>query len=212
MDVEIADDTLVEGKRTQLESNNPIEAGIYVHGAGEKTEYPDLSINASNVEPDGRALRQAVAIGSNLAPHYLGEGDRVNYATAKEMGEPTARFLSERQQTFIWQLEELIEVAYGRFQLSMYDTLLPDDYDYGLKAIVPEVARADNEALAKAALSIAQALAVAAAHGWTDNEMALTLMMKFAGETLSKEDIMRILEQAKLDVANDKEVEVDDAV
>lgn len=212
MDVEIADDSMVEGKRSQLDRTNPISAGIYVHGSGEKVTYPNLAINASDVESDGRALRQAVATGSNLAMHYLGEGEGVNYATAKEMGEPTARFYTERQQTFIWHLGELIEVAYARFHLHKHDALLPDDFDYGLKAIVPEVARADNEALAKAALSIAQALAIAAAHGWTDDETALTMMMKFAGETLSKEDIERILGQAKLDAMDDKEVEVDDAV
>ncbi len=101
MDVEIADDTQVETKRQQLRHSNPVEAGIYVHGPGEKVTYPSLKIEAGQAEDDGKALRLAVATGANIGMHYLGEGQGTNYATAREMGEPTARFYTDRQQELI---------------------------------------------------------------------------------------------------------------
>ena len=94
MDVEVADDSQVEARRRQLEQHNPVAAGIYVHGKGETATFPNLTINANDASGDGLALRLAIATGSNTALHYLGEGGNVNYAVAKEMGEPTSRFMA----------------------------------------------------------------------------------------------------------------------
>lgn len=194
MDVEVADDSIVEQKRQELRRHNPIEAGIYVHGTGEKTTYPSLQIEADDAAPDGLALRQAIATGSNLGLHYMGEGQGTNYATAKEMGEPVARFYSDRQKELIWMVEDLVTVAYQRYCLVRQQPQ-PDTLD--LQISVTEVARQDNQILAGAALSIAQALAIAAGEAWIDDETALTLMLKFAGEALSRADIDRILKAAK---------------
>ncbi len=115
LDVEVADDTQVEAKRAQLRTGNPIDAGIYVHGPGETVTMHNLQINADRSEEDGRVLRLAIATGSSLALHYLGEGEGTNYATAREMGEPTARFFQDRQQRIIWYLHDLVTVAYRRY-------------------------------------------------------------------------------------------------
>ena len=58
----------------------------------------------------GLVLRLAIATGAHLGLHYLGEGERTNYATAKEMGEPTARFFSDRQEQLIWMIEDLVSL------------------------------------------------------------------------------------------------------
>ncbi len=198
MDVEIADDTQVEIKRAQLRTSNPIEAGIYVHGPGERVTYPALKIEAGQAEEDGRALRLAIATGANIGMHYLGEGQGTNYATAREMGEPTARFYTDRQQEIIWMLEDLAAVAYWRYCL-VRD--LSPAADLQLVATVAEVAREDNANLAAAARDIAQALAIAGAEGWIDDATALSLMMKFTGETLTQEQLAAILTQARAEAA-----------
>lgn len=194
--VQVADDSLVKDKRNQLRQTNPTEAGIYVYGSGETVTYPNLQIRSDDAAEDGRVLRLAVASGSNIGMHYLGEGEGTNYATAQAMGEPTARFYSDRQQELIWMLEDLIAVAYIRYCLIL--NCAPVD-DLELAVNVTEVAREDNESLARAAHSIAQALAIGAAEGWMDDETALIMMMKFAGESLSKEDIERIMREAKIE-------------
>ena len=114
LDVEIADDSQVEQKKHQLRKTNPVEAGIYVHGPGEKLAMHDLQVGADDAKEDGRALRLAISTGANVGLHFLGEGESVNYATAKEMGEPTARFYADRQGELCAFLCDLVEAAWRR--------------------------------------------------------------------------------------------------
>ena len=196
LDVKIADDSVVEQKRAQLRRTNPIEAGIYVHGPGEEVEMRNLQIGASDAKEDGLILRLAVATGANVALHYLGEGESVNYATAKEMGEPTARFFSERQQDFCAMLEDLVSAAYRR-KVGLGLAEMPGDGDLGLRTSVTEVARADNLSLAQAADSVVKALAEMMRLGIADRETAARLAYKFAGEALTSEEIEQILSNAE---------------
>ena len=152
-----------------------------------------LRIEADDAEDDGKVLRLAIATGSNLGLHYLGEGENANYATAKEMGEPTARFYADRQQDIIWMLQDLLSVAYRRY-CHVHGRPFPEDLQY--QVTVTEVARADNESLANAALSIIRALVMASDQGWIDDETALSLALKFAGETVPVEAVREILAKA----------------
>ena len=193
LDVQIADDTQVEKKKLQLRQDDPFNAGIYIHGSGESATLHSLNIRADDAEPDGLALRLAIAAGSGTALHYLGEGANVNYATAKEMGEPTARFYTERQTQFIDFLQDLITVAHRRYLL-VTGKRAPSGNDLQLQSSVTEIARADNQALATAARDIVSALAEMRANGWIDDATAIRLAFKFAGETIDQDQINEILE------------------
>jgi hypothetical protein len=195
LDVQIADDSQVEAKRHQYQRRDPLAAGIMVHGPGEETKLHNLQINADQVEDDGKALRLAIATGANTALHYLGEGQATNYATAKEMGEPTARFHTERQDTLIQILYDTLTVAYHR-RLAVQGKALPAYWreDLQLQASALEVARADNLQLAQAARHIVGALSEMASHGWIDDATAIQLAFKFAGETIGEDEINKILE------------------
>ena len=192
-DVEIPDDTLVKEKRQQLRTSNPVEHGIYVHGPDEKTTMHSLSIEADDAKDDGYALRLAIATGANTALHYLSEGATANYATAKEMGEPVARFYTDRQTALCGFLEDLVTAAYRRRCAILKETA-PTDLQ--LVTSTTEVARADNQALAEAAHSMVQALAEMKAAGWIDDVTATRLAFKFAGEPIGEDEIKKILAQA----------------
>ena len=194
LDIEIQDDTQVQKKRRQLRRDQPMEAGIYVHGPGELTKFHNLQLRADDAEADGRALRLALAAGSGNALHYFGEGGEVNFATAKEMGEPTARFYAERQDDMVNVLENIITTAYHRFLLATGHRP-PSRGDLKLNAAVPEVARADNQSLALASKDIVIALAEMRAQGWIDDATAIQWAFKFAGETIETEDLQNILDQ-----------------
>jgi len=190
--VTLKDETQVKAKRQQLRTSNPLEHGIYVKGSSEELELLSLNIDARGAEEDGKILRMAIATGSNVGLHYLGEGADVNYATAKEMGEPTARFYTERQEVFIEHLKNLVEIAYHRYAAAL-GRALPSDFDPQLAHSTEEIARADNQTLSEAAHTIVQALAEMKANGWVDDETAIRLAFKFAGETLTKDEITHIL-------------------
>jgi len=195
LDVKIADDSVVEQKRQQLRTSNPIEHGIYVHGPGEEIVMHGLNIRANDAAEDGKLLRLANATGANVALHYLGEGESVNYATAKEMGEPTSRFFTERQNELQAIILDIVTAAYRR-KVSLGLAAMPPEDDLQIVISATEVARADNQSLATAAHSIAQALAIMAGNGWIDDVTAATLAFKFAGEAISEEEIGQILSQA----------------
>ncbi|MBN1640375.1 MAG: hypothetical protein JXA09_03995 [Anaerolineae bacterium] len=195
MDIQIADDAMVEQKRQQLSRHNPLEAGIYVHGAGEAIAMHSLSLDADDAAADGHALRLANATAANVGLHYLGEGDTINYATAKEMGEPTARYYAERQQNVVDALCELVSAAYRRY-CALGFAPWPADGDLQIVPSITEVARADNESLARSAHLVVRALAEMAAHHWIDDATAAALAFKFAGEPLSEERIAAILANA----------------
>lgn len=192
MDVEIADDNLVEEKVAKLQTRNPLEHGVYVHGKGEVVTVHGLKIEADDAEKDGQVLRLAVATGANVALHYVGEGTTVNYATAKEMGEPTSRFFSDRQQEVGWMVCDLTEVAHKR-KVAM-GLAGPPRGGYQWQVSSAEVARADNQALAAAAKDIVESLLGMAAKGWIDDETAVKMAFKFAGEPLGEDEVQRILE------------------
>jgi len=194
--IKIADASQVETKRQQIRTDNPIEKGIYVSGPDEEVKAHELNIDASEAKEDGRALRLAIATGGNVGLHYMGEGETVNYATAKEMGEPTARFYAERQDDLIEALEGLVATAYRRFCVTNQREW-PGRQELRLIASAAEVARADNQSLAEAAKNVVEALAQMRTLGWIDDETAAKLAFKFAGEPLGDEEIRKILESTE---------------
>jgi len=192
----ISDPALVEEKRQQLRTSNPVDSGIYVSGPDEEMLTHDLRIGSGDAEDDGRALRLAIATAGNAGLHYLGEGESVNYSTAKEMGEPTTRFFAERQDDLIFAARQLITAAYHRFLLTTRQPV-PENIDtLPINATAAEVARKDNESLALAAKDIVTALAQMKQLAWIDDETAVDLIFKFAGEAIGQEEIERILRSA----------------
>jgi hypothetical protein len=115
------------------------------------------------------------------------------------MGEPTARFYTDRQTEFKYCLTDIVEVAYRRSCL-VTGSQAPEDLQ--LEVHAPEVARADNESLAKAARDIVTALSELKAQGWITDDIAVKMAFKFAGEPLGEDEINRILSTA---AASDKE-------
>ena len=63
--------------------------------------------------------------------------------------------------------------------------------DLELETAVTEVARADNESLARAANLMVRALAEMRGQGWIDDGTAMHLAVKFAGEPLGEEEVGR---------------------
>jgi len=200
--IQVADDQ-VEAKRAQYTRQNPLKSGILITGMHEQAQMLNLNIRANDAAPDGQALRLAVSTGSNTALHYLGEGESINYATAKEMGEPTARFYTERQGALVSMLEDLITIAYKRYR-QFQDRAIPASWndDLALQASVAETARADNLALAKAASDIVSALAEMKTHGWIDDPTAIRLAFKFAGEVIGEDKINHILSKPQQEGEN----------
>jgi hypothetical protein len=194
VDIEIDDDAKVEEKQKHYQAHPPKSGSITVHGKGEKISYPSANIQGFDAEPDGRALRLAFAAGANVPLHFLAEGSSATRSTATEMGDPTHRHYRMRQQDFVSMLIDLTEQAYKR-RCALLKLKVPRDLQ--INAEVPDVSRADNKALADSAKTIVEAFATMKAQGWIDDETAIRLSFKFAGEILPEAKIKELLENAE---------------
>jgi hypothetical protein len=189
-DVTIDDDGDVDKKKKQYKDLVPGHGSVIVHGKGEGWKPLSLNIEGSDASPDGKAVRLAVASGAGIPLHFLGEGESATKATAAEMGGPTFRHYTQRQDYFCFILKDIFSEAYrlsGHRQFS----------DLRLKTMVPDIEERDNKLMAESAKTIVEALATMRDRGWVTDELAIGLAFKFAGEILEQGEILRILEEAK---------------
>ena len=185
-------------RKKRYKYKTPPEPGsIIVHGEEEEWNAISPKIEAWDAKEDGKAMRLAVAAGAGIPLHFLAEGESATKATAAEMGGPTFRHYYRRQLVFGDMLVDLVTMAIKRANARGRgpSTGLGQGQarrDLGLKAIFPDVTKQDNVEMAQAALLITRSLDTMAKYGWIDDESALTLALKFAGEMI---DVSTVLER-----------------
>jgi len=189
-DITIDDDGKVDEKKKQYKDLAPGHGSVIVHGKGEEWKPLSLNIEGTDAAPDGKAIRLAVASGAGVPLHFLGEGESATKATAAEMGGPTFRHYTQRQDYVCFILVDIFTEAYRLSGHRQFN-------DLRLKPTVPDIEERDNKLMAESAKTIVEALATMRDRGWVTDELAVGLAFKFAGEILEQEEILRILEEAK---------------
>jgi hypothetical protein len=139
--------------------------------------------------------------GSGYPPHWRGEAQDVNLATAQAMQEPAERHLLRRQTYFVWMLSDITYQAYIRAnQLRPEMWPLPNTADYTqlFNIAAPDVSRSDNNALAQAAERLANAFdSIRSQYPQSDTlrRILLKLVLNFAGETATDETLDSIMDE-----------------
>jgi len=165
----------------------PEPGSIIVHGDEETWQAVSPKIEAWDAKEDGKAMRLAVAAGAGIPLHFLSEGESATKATAAEMGGPTFRHYGRRQLRYGALLVDMVGVAIrranerGRGQRRR---------DLHLGAVFPDITKADNKDMAQSALLICRALDTMGKYGWIDDETAVTMALKFAGELIDVETVL----------------------
>jgi hypothetical protein len=163
------------------------QSKIVVHN--EKEEWQGLYPSNSNVAPqDGHALRMMIGAGAGVPLHFLAEPEGASRATATEMNGPTFRHFYHRQLFFIHVLSDVVTRAAQRAQA--LDKLTIPRAGLRLTANLAELTKQDNLMLAQAAKEIVTALEAARRMNWTDDETAMKLMYKFAGEIVDVPELL----------------------
>ena len=96
---------------------------------------------------------------------------------------------------------DILFQAYQRAaEIGRVKPLSIEDYAALFTVAVPDISRTDNEALARSARDLAQGLQTLQAqipgHSPTLRRLALKLFMKFAGEPLPEETLIKILQES----------------
>lgn len=173
------------------------------------------TLHAADAEKDGRALRwMIVAGGPGTALLDIGEGEDSNLATGKAMAEQRRRFLRRRQAYLVYVLTQLTLEAWRRYAAiregdagqKSASAERPDSVTAAdIHAITPDISPEDNRDLAAAAHELSAGLAQLAeltGSGPALRQVAVRMFAKFAGETLTEQEIEAILREGERPKSN----------
>ena len=184
----------------QAQYAQPPESGsIIVKDESENWEVKAPNLAAADASHDLKAVRMMIDAGSGYPPHWRGESSDANLATAQAMQGPTERHLARRQQYFVFVLQDILWHAWERAREVTGARVLPAlPYEKLFVVQAADVSRSDNEALARAARDLAQAiysLIAAPNRSKTLNTLLLRLVFRFAGEPQHPETIQQIVDE-----------------
>lgn len=184
----------------------PESGTVIVHDESEEWSVQSPSLRAADARYDLRAVRQMIDAGTGIPPHWRGEADSLNQATARMMESPTERQLKRRQGYFVWMLCDVLYHAYTRAaQIGKVEPLRERNYTRLFVTTRPDVSREDNQQLANAAREITQALTGLgkqmpnAGHGRKYIKLALRYMTRFSGDSLTDEQLDELVDEAFTD-------------
>lgn len=161
-DVELVGATPEQVKARAKEITAPAANSVRVHNDAEKWKTESPTINAADTSEQARLIRNHILGGSTTPEHWFGGGGDVNRATAGEMGEPTFKMYSMRQNFLKSMLESM-----GRYALLQSAKVASasveidwSDPAYDVHAEFPEMVSKD---VAKYTAALAQTAVAAAA-------------------------------------------------
>lgn len=161
-------------KKFDKEFKAPAPNSKFVHNDSVKLEAISPKLQAADTSESARLLRNHVLGGATVPEHWFGGGGDVNRAAAGEMGEPTFKVYSARQNVLKLMLQEI-----GRFVLwKANKTGTPDwsDDKWQVTARFPELV---NKDLTKFAAAM--------------NQVATTVVLMIDNELLTQERALQLI-------------------
>ena len=173
-------------RQAELNRNPPNPGSILV--TDETEEWKCLSPNLSSFEAaeDGLALKKMVAVGAGYPMHFLAEPESATRTTAESAGGPTFRHLQQRQEFFLWMLEDLVKIVIRRRKF--FDRSVSVDEE--VKITGNDISARDNAALAAAASTIVGSFAALRDRKLIDDQELMRIAYRFAGEVVDVEELL----------------------
>lgn len=167
-------------KDYEKEFKPPAPNSTFVHNDSVKLEAKSPSLQAADTSESARLLRNHVLGGSTTPEHWYGGGGDVNRAAASEMGEPTFKVYTGRQNFLKLMLEEI-----GRFVLwkaAQTNGAQPDwsEEKWQVTAVFPELVNRDVTKFAAAMASLVTAVIQMIDAGLLTEETALKIVADVA--------------------------------
>ncbi|WP_226462683.1 phage portal protein [Hydrogenophaga taeniospiralis] len=182
----------------------PAPNSSFVHNDSVKLEAKSPSLQAAETSESARLLRNHVLGGSTTPEHWFGGGGDVNRAAASEMGEPTFKIYTGRQNFLKLALEEI-----GRFVLWKAAQASGEKPDWAedkwqVTAVFPELVNRDVTKFAAAMASLVSAVIQMIDAGLLTQETALKLVADVAQRFGQDFDAKTELEAARKEAGDRK--------
>ncbi len=163
-----ADETAI--RKWLAENRPPRRNSVRAHN--ENVEWnavaPDLKMTDNDTA--GRMLRNQILGGAGRPEHWFGGGGDVNRAVGAEMGEPTFKQLTARQQVVRYMFERITDYQITQAVLAGRLSRVDDPYAYSV--VMPEMVMKDLTKIGSVISGLAAALATAKADGLIDDATA----------------------------------------
>ena len=191
-------------KEYQKNFKAPSPNSTFVHNDSVTLEAKSPELQAADTSQSARLLRNHVLGGSTTPEHWFGGGGDVNRAAASEMGEPTFKIYTGRQNFLKLMLEEI-----GRFVLwraAETGGTTPDwsEDKWQVTAVFPELVNRDVTKFAAAMGSVVTAVIQMIDAGLLTEETALKLVADVAQRFGQDFDAKTELENARKEHAKRK--------
>ncbi len=175
----------IKARIAEIAANPPNPGSFIVHNESEVWEAKRPDIGADDAQPDGLAIRLAIAAGAGIPLHFLGEGAGANRATAYEMSEPTERHYQRRQLYVHNIIHDILDTAIARAHGA--GATIPAKRKHQIAIRFPDLTAKTNASTATALRDVVQALGLAVEKGWINNETAQLWLYGFANERMLQE-------------------------
>ena len=179
-------------RQAELNRNPPNPGSILVSDDSEDWKCISPNLASFEAAEDGLALKKMVAVGAGYPMHFLAEAESATRTTAESAGGPTFRHLQQRQEFFLWMLEDVIKICIRRRKF--YDRMVK--VDEPIKVTGTDISARDNAALAAAATTIIGGFAALRDRGLIDDRELMRMAYRFAGEVIDLEDLLKRGEEA----------------
>ena len=174
-------------RQAELNRNPPNPGSILVTDESEEWSVLNPKLASFEAAEDGEALKKMIAVGSGYPMHFLAEPESTTRTTAESAGGPTFRHLQQRQEFFLWMLEDIARAVVRRRKF--YDRQLNPEAD--IEATGTDISARDNAALAAASSTMIGAFSLLRDRMLIDDEELLRIAYRFAGEVVDIDEILR---------------------
>lgn len=177
----------------------PAPNSKFVHSDSITLSAISPELQAADTSESARLLRNHVLGGGTVPEHWFGGGGDVNRAAAGEMGEPTFKMFTARQQVLKLMLEEI-----GRYVLMQQRHGTPDwsDPRWQVTAVFPELVNRDIAKFSAAMQSVAATVVQMRDAGLLTDKTALQLVADVAARFGQEIDAEAELEAARKEHAD----------
>jgi hypothetical protein len=183
-------------RQTQLAANPPQPGSILVSDESETWEVLSPKLESSDAATDGLGLKKMIAAGAGVPLHFLAEPESSTRTTAESAGGPTYRHFEQRQNYFIWIIQDLLKIAVAR--RAQVDRRITKRAVIDVRGA--DISARDNVALSMAGQNIINMLGDLRDRLLITDEEYLRLAYRFAGEIVDVEDMLAAAKKEGLPV------------
>ncbi len=176
-----------KARQTALNSNPPKPGSILVADENETWKVIHPRLESASAEKDGLALKKMIAAGAGIPLHFLAEPESATRTTADAAGGPTFRRFEQRQQYFLFMMEDILRVVLTR--RALVDGKINKKID--LSVTGADISSRDNSSLSQAAYYMISVLNNLRDRSLISNDEFLRVIYRFFGETVDADEMLK---------------------